>query len=297
MTSRARWAPRLMPAIRRDLTAACDGEVAAAPLVEKLTGHARDEGRRRIEQMRVRSGQLRGSDLYWVTEPMMRLALDASHDMPGVTVQDRPSLHGIMGFTTPLPPLVMDPEMPSLPADVLHWATMPDGRLAVTLLAKPERMPRSWKQVIGDFRYVSPIPGAEVKGMLPFLPDDDESEPGIASLLCLVASIWTMMMTPTVAQRRSLDARTGSASTRQTPRSSDVSIIDLRPLRHVEVDHDEATGRKLAVRHLVRGHWTNQPHGPQRSQRRLQWIAPYIKGPSGAPLKTSEDRVMVWRRA
>ena len=105
------------------------------------------------------------------------------------------------------------------------------------------------------------------------------------------------MMTPTVAERRSLDGRTGVGATPQTPASEAVTIIDLRPLRHVETERDDRTGRRLTVRHLVRGHWTNQAHGPDRALRRLQWIAPYIKGPTNAPLKTSEDRVMVWRRA
>jgi hypothetical protein len=42
------------------------------------------------------------------------------------------------------------------------------------------------------------------------------------------------------------------------------------------------TGRtsawKLAHRFTVRGHWKNIPHGPGRTERRRQWIAPYWKG-------------------
>jgi hypothetical protein len=33
-----------------------------------------------------------------------------------------------------------------------------------------------------------------------------------------------------------------------------------------------------SVTTLVRGHWTNQPHGPGRTLRRLQWIQPYWRG-------------------
>jgi hypothetical protein len=39
-----------------------------------------------------------------------------------------------------------------------------------------------------------------------------------------------------------------------------------------------------AVQWMVRGHWTHQPHGPERSLRRLQWIGPYWKGREGAPI-------------
>lgn len=53
-------------------------------------------------------------------------------------------------------------------------------------------------------------------------------------------------------------------------------------------------GRKLTVRHLVRGHWRHQYH-PSDGSRRPRYIAPYIKGPKGAPLRATEH-VMVWRR-
>ena len=33
----------------------------------------------------------------------------------------------------------------------------------------------------------------------------------------------------------------------------------------------------------MRGHWTHQPYGPKRSLRRLQWVAPFIRGPQEAP--------------
>ena len=244
----------------------------------------------------MRRERLRRSDLYWVTGPMLELALDASRDIPGVTAQDRPSLDGILGCEVPLPPLVLSERVPAVPVDALHWRTMPDGHLEVTLLARPSSIPSRWQQLVSDFRYVAPIPGAEIGGDLPFLTGED-SPPGVESLMCFVAACWTMMMTPTVAQRRVLDSCTGQPAQRQTPQTSTVTVIDLRPLRHVEVEQEEASGRRLTVRHLVRGHWTQQAHGPGRLLRRLQWVAPYIKGPSGAPLKTSTARVMVWRRA
>lgn len=37
--------------------------------------------------------------------------------------------------------------------------------------------------------------------------------------------------------------------------------------------------RELNVRFIVRGHWRNQPCGPENSLRRMVWIQPYYKGP------------------
>ena len=73
-----------------------------------------------------------------------------------------------------------------------------------------------------------------------------------------------------------------------------VTVVDMRPMRQVHTTTD-ATGRRLTTRHVVRGHWTHQPYGPKRSLRRLQWVAPFIRGPEGSPF-VGTDTVTVWRR-
>lgn len=105
-----------------------------------------------------------------------------------------------------------------------------------------------------------------------------------------------MMMTPTIAERRTLDARTGQSADRVPDARPDnlVTTIDLRPLRHV-TDEPGQGGRVYRHRWIVRGHWTHQPHGPGQSLRKLVYRAPYVKGPEGAPLLATE-KVMVWRR-
>jgi len=70
-----------------------------------------------------------------------------------------------------------------------------------------------------------------------------------------------------------------------------VTVIDLHPQRRrlittpAKPDGDPAGDgprRRLTTRHVVRGHWTHQPHGPQRALRRLQWVDDYIRGPQDA---------------
>jgi len=60
----------------------------------------------------------------------------------------------------------------------------------------------------------------------------------------------------------------------------------------VAVEPDE---HRFTHRWIVRGHWRNQPFGKGRKQRRLQWIAPYIKGPVGTDVVVPEE-VQVWKR-
>lgn len=86
------------------------------------------------------------------------------------------------------------------------------------------------------------------------------------------------------------------------PRSGHgVTLVDLR---RAAVDHTIDTtgdgsgtgnGREYRHRWVVRGHWRQQPHGPQRSQRRPVWIESHLKGPAGGPLLAT-DQVRVWRR-
>lgn len=107
------------------------------------------------------------------------------------------------------------------------------------------------------------------------------------------------MMIPTVADRRRIDPSTGGTVREHDTPTREVTHIDLRPLRQIttapdDPDPDRET-RQATHRWVVRGHWRHQPHGPGRSQRRLQWRESYIKGPEGAPLIRSRP-VNIWRR-
>jgi len=72
---------------------------------------------------------------------------------------------------------------------------------------------------------------------------------------------------------------------------------ELPALRVIELAHTgskpESRGGHVewSRRWMVRGHWRNQPYGPGRTERRLTWIDPYVKGPDDKPLDT---RPTVW---
>jgi hypothetical protein len=56
-------------------------------------------------------------------------------------------------------------------------------------------------------------------------------------------------------------------------------------------DRNQGQGRTLGRRTEVRGHFRLQPHGPRGSLRRLQWIAPHMRGPRDGILSTSLIRL------
>lgn len=75
-------------------------------------------------------------------------------------------------------------------------------------------------------------------------------------------------------------------------RPSNVKVIELRKREYVRSEETEAKvgTRTFHCQWVVDGHWRNQPCGPKRSERRLLWIAPYVKGPADMPL-TEKRRV------
>jgi len=109
-----------------------------------------------------------------------------------------------------------------------------------------------------------------------------------------LGAAWVLMATPTVAAPRVMDGRWGGVATDRTRSRDRVTVVEVRPMRQVHATTD-STGRRLTTRHVVRGHWTHQPYGVGRSRRRLQWIAPFIRGPQEAPF-VATDTVNVWRR-
>lgn len=71
------------------------------------------------------------------------------------------------------------------------------------------------------------------------------------------------------------------------------STVQVVTLRRPKVEHDDDgpvvhEGRTYSHRWLVNPHWRWQPYGPGRAQRRLIFIAPYVKGPPDKPLVTKE---------
>lgn len=67
----------------------------------------------------------------------------------------------------------------------------------------------------------------------------------------------------------------------------------IRPYKRIILGRSIARrgGWELMVRVQVRGHWRNQPHGPGRMYRRLQWIEPYWKGPEDGSLAGTTTEV------
>lgn len=116
----------------------------------------------------------------------------------------------------------------------------------------------------------------------------------------ILAALWTLTAQPGVADAvpAPIDRQTRRRSERHGV-DGGVTVVRLRRLReHVERDGEEEPGeaqRHLTHRHYVVGHWRNARVGRGRTERRLTWVRPHIKGPAEAELVTKE-RVNAWVR-
>lgn len=248
--------------------------------------------------------------MFWVAEDMILTALDASDDMPSVLWDEvLPSNAGFMVFGRPLPPVQ---GLGDALIDAISWYTTEDGKgLMITALSKSARYGAGQLPLHGPFQalpaLIAPNRHARMALMDAFIEEYDVGAEDKAErhdmngpqvrFLALIAATMQLMMMPTVATRKVINARTGEPARESAPNvRTDVTLIDLRPIRQVFADREPGEGgRVYHYRWFVRGHWRNQRVGQDRAQTRVTWIPSYIKGPEGAPLKATE-KVMVWRR-
>jgi hypothetical protein len=115
----------------------------------------------------------------------------------------------------------------------------------------------------------------------------------LAGLMWLDSKILVTEPVPIGRQfRKSIERKTGRTI-------SDVKVIYLRRRESPQAEKNEdatSTQREYSRRWVVEGHVRNQPVGPGRSERKLIWISPYVKGPEDKPLVVPKTKVYVVNR-
>lgn len=109
-----------------------------------------------------------------------------------------------------------------------------------------------------------------------------------------LAALWTLSMQESIVETTTerLDSRTAAKAARRNVDVSPMKVLRLR--RHRSEPTGGRADRSYSHRWLVSGHWRNQ-YLPSRGTHRLQWIAPYVKGPEDKPLVVKET-VKAWTR-
>lgn len=325
----SRWSPRDLPKARRQ-TADFINEPGPGGFAADLLNQERSTDP--ITQARVaatpglreevtRMGrQLQAAELFWASADMTALAMAAGQQLPRPDLSAPPAPIGIIVFEKGLgnlanpisgysfgPPRTaeqlhqrMVESIPAIPVDAITWGPGPGQ--TVTLWTWMHRA--KFTAAIGA---AGQEPAQWIPPLLPGLSHNyprgeftaEQGPDAIPdAMLRALTAAWHLMQQPTLVTHERV--RPDKATMRSLTRAGaghDVTLIDLRrayiPNQHDE--HGDGEGRTYKHRWVVSGHWRNQPHGPDRAQRRRQWIPAHIKGPDGAPLLATE-RVNVWRR-
>jgi hypothetical protein len=117
--------------------------------------------------------------------------------------------------------------------------------------------------------------------------------------VALIQTIWRIASTFVPVRERAPRGIRRDAQ-RKGLKHEDVQVILLRRARRY--DNHEPTGRTLTVRHLVGGHWRQQPYpslGKDEDGKvvtRQIWIATFMKGRDDLPFKAPVDRAFEFRR-
>ncbi|MSS45275.1 hypothetical protein FYJ43_04285 [Cutibacterium sp. WCA-380-WT-3A] len=242
--------------------------------------------------MRRSAKSIAAGSLWWVSADMTRVALDASQDMPAWSIAAAmPDTSGLLWWAGRLPAVrYWDEDELAMHAGqmtAIMWC-LHDGAMSMVPIIR-----------LGEAGWIMPtsasISTAATSEDMPRL--GTARWPDAAGVLSLLGATWTLMVEPQVAERRHRDQprRDVARAARARESTSPITIVDLRPMRTVpEPGAGGESGRRLHVRHVVRGHWRQQWY-PSSGEHRPRWIHSYLKGPDGAPVKASTP-VMVWRR-
>jgi hypothetical protein len=272
LASIGRWPPTPLPA-------------AILPKVrDRLTRLLRGDDRLPIDlnDAHLRAQVTAGLDvarLYWIDDDFTDLVRHAAASLPrtAFTLADVPAPHGLLAWAQPVGDR----------ADQVaaSWSSGPAGTRIVGYRSIGAGLPPAALQHLREQvgwlvpRHTVTIESGQII--------DAASPAGtlIASWLLIGQKLAETAPTPVDRSIRKAYQRAG----RPTPEIRLVRIRGAAPVPERRAEHQagEPSGREYQYRWWVRGHWRRQPYGPGRSQRKLIFIDPQVRGPAAKPIKAS----------
>lgn len=272
--------------------------------------------------------RLKAAQLFYVTEDMATLARTAGESLPDFHLdrEDLPTPGGFVLFASPIGSYLVDDgdglervfitavswgathafdAGPEVGIWVTFWSPTHYPRMARRLMAthrmRRDEAERTARQARAEMSW-------DNETFLQFGPNTPVVAPSgghrggdetIAPWIQTLRATWLLMTQPGITDvaAEHLPRQARRRAEREGYQAEPVQVVRLRAHPGAREQHggDSGEGRGYTVRWMVRGHWRQQPYGPQRSKRRPTWINPHVKGPEGAPLHTGEKVYLVDR--
>lgn len=200
----------------------------------------------------------------------------------GAVAKERRDLKVLGQLQTKLLDVVADKTELEIDVEVAKMKVAQELQKLPNAEARAEAL-RRLNEKVGKFKESSPISAPKTREDLYATPVTEEQADGLNNLRTLLANVLTYIEAagplPAVA-REKRDAPLAVERIHKTRPIYDVGrVIKLDANTRQALSMGGAQGWRLIHRYMVRGHWRNQVHGPARSLRRRQWIAPFYKGP------------------
>lgn len=241
-------------------------------------------------------------NLYWISSDFTTLAIAAGQELTDfhLSHEELPADHGMIVWADPIGEI----ERPWGVAGVrcMTWTLVPGGIQINSYIQFDDADPTvddvvAVREENGYFMSTNFGSGIPFEGWNDHEITQEERHRG-NFILTLLATMF-LINQPGVAQVDTgpIDRKLQRSYRRAGRQLPEVKLVDLRRHEHAAVETAEqaAERRKISVRFMVRGHWKRQAYGPARSLRRQIYIAPFMKGPDGAPLKVPTPVVKVLR--
>mgnify|MGYP006931910222 FL=1 len=211
--------------------------------------------------------EIRRSELWYVSDDMLALALSAMDDqLPAVEVPAATAFF----FESPLP------------ISAIGGLSDAPGQQGVELEVRGGMLS-------GDgIEYPMAITACRHDGSCTYTLSAESESRGLTRLL---RAIWLLREHPNVADVTSEIHRSAGQTAARRPLSA-ASASEVDTVRVVRAHENRGTAGNghgsarapYSHRFIVRGFWRNQPCGEGRADRKRIWVPPFIKGPADKPL-------------
>jgi len=298
------WEAREVPGVRDGLVKVLEG--ASGYFAEKMidsAGKTEAEAKPLGEKfVKYHQSQLRGSELFHVSAQMTELAVVAMGTLPDfrLQIEDLPAPCGFLVSEAPLGTRGYDGIDTRISVGAVSWLVLPErGEINFHVWEDEQEFREAVDRLDGTAPPVNERPAFLIPNLEYRLPLDtefsSESTSGFGDdhddvfrITDVIRTIWLLMQQP-LAQEEPVhyDRAARRRAAREGRELPPVRVITLRRARREGADTSTGSGREYHHQWLVGGHWRQQWYA-KRQVHRPVWIAPYVKGPAGAPILGSE---------